>query len=105
MNNSIASVIRHPSGQDFTNNGISSRFDRLIIDDEMAPYWEEDCYNSDGVLVAPYAHRVGDHYEPVCEPKEGFEGWMYGGNDIVVDGVRYRLHDRQESRSEYLSYK
>lgn len=107
MNNSIASVIRHPIGADFSNNGLSARFKSLLIaDGEQASLFEEsDLYNADGVLVVPYIIRVGDHFEPIAKPKKGFEGWMYGGNDVIVDGVAYRLHDRQESRSEYLSYK
>ncbi len=106
MNNSIASVIRRSPTQDFTANGLTARFERLIVADDMATCFEEgDCYNSDGVLVAPYIKRVRDHYEPVCRPKKGFEGWMYGGNDVIVDGERFKCYDRQESRSEYLSYK
>ena len=107
MNKLIASVIHHPIGADFSNNGLSARFNSLLIaDEEEASLFEEsDNYNADGVLVTPCIIRVGDHYEPIAKPKKGFEGWMYGGNDVIVDGVVYRLHDRQESRSEYLSYK
>ncbi len=102
-----ASVIRHPSNQDFTNNGLSARFDTLMIpnEEQASAFDESDLYDADGVLVGFYIKLVGDHFEPIASPKKGFEGWMYGGNDVVVDGVRYRLHDRQESRSEYLSYK
>ena len=99
----IASVIRHSPTQDFTSNGLTARFDSLIVSDGEG-FSQEDCYNADGVLAAPYVKRVGDHYEPVCGPKEGFVGWMHGGNDVIVDGKRFKCHDRQESRSEYLSH-
>ena len=102
MNESIAAVVRRSPEQDFTNNGLTARFACLIVSDGEG-FEQEDCYNANGVLVAPYIKRVGDHYEPVCEPKDGFVGWMYGGNDVIVDGKRFKCHDRQESRSDYLS--
>ena len=74
-------------------------------EEQASAFEDSDLYNANGVLVGPYIKLVGDHFEPIAQPKKGFDGWMYGGNDVVVDGVRYRLHDRQESRSEYLSYK
>ena len=99
----IASVIRRSPTQDLTANGITARFDSLIVSDGEG-FSQEGCYNADGALVAPCVKRVGDHYEPVCGPKDGFVGWMCGGNGVIVDGKRFKCHDRQESRSEHLSH-
>lgn len=107
-------VYRSNSLGDCSNNGISSRYDRLLlVHPEGFIEIDEDNLPENLVKVVEKRSysRPGEVYrflEPVAEPK-GL-GWMNGGNigggsdsrfDKVSGGYPLPIHDRQESQELY----
>lgn len=101
---------------DCTNNGISSRYNRLLLICEHG-YIDIDENNipENAVRIVEKKYHGGDIYRfirPYAEPSE--LGWMSGGNIGYSCDSRFRelsktplvIHDRQESQKLYdmLSY-
>lgn len=101
-------VYRDSSG-DCTNNGISNRYNELLI---LCPtgYINVDLDNPPENLVEVRTKTTsvtGKEYKyisPITECDEGFVGWMAGGNIAYSSDSRFRelsdyplaIHDRQE---------
>ena len=99
-------------GSDCTNDGISSRFDRLLcLCDEG--FVEVDLDNPPANLVkVVYREMFGGiyHIEPYAKPEH--IGWMMGGNYAATSDSRFAdmvggiygaipIHDRQETQEQY----
>lgn len=100
-------------GQDYSNGGISSKFDEIWI---VADNGWQEFDEADG-LPENLCHVVdgfrGKIIEPFVQPDAGNVGWMYGGclcysSDSRFteqsEGYSLRLHDRQETQAEYELY-
>ena len=100
---------------DCTNNGISSRYDELLLICEDG-FIEVDENNLPENLVKVVTRKLWDgeykHIEPVAAVKAGNVGYMYGGNIASSSDSRFRriaeyplrIHDRQETQALYDSY-
>ena len=102
---------------DGTNNGISSKYDRLLVicDDGFIDVDENNPpENLVKVVRRNFAGREIYHIEPVAAPDKDV-GWMAGGNYAATSDSRFSrlvgemygaiaIHDRQETQSEYNSY-
>lgn len=106
-------VYRQADGSDCTNNGISSRYDRLLcvcndgfidVDESNPPE------NLVKVVRREIFGRVVYHLEPVIRPTGA--GWMAGGNYASTSDSRFSelvggmygavsIHDRQETWEQY----
>ena len=103
------------SGADCTNNGISSRFNELLLLCESG-FIDVDEENPPQNLVRLKCRYLfgENHYsiEPVKQPDGA--GWMMGGNYAACSDSRFwdmvgrahgavAIHDRQESWKQYNS--
>ena len=97
---------------DCTNNGITNRFDHLLLICEEG-YIEVDETNPPENLVQIVTRYIcGERYkhiEPVARPASGCVGWMSGGNVAYSCDSRFHrlsqyplcVHDRQETQQQY----
>lgn len=108
-------VYRRPDGCDCTNDGISAKYDRLLLACEDG-FIDVDEQNSPENLVKlvkrefPWCGTVY-HIEPVARPDQGNVGWMAGGNFASSSDSRFSemtgvygalsIHDRQETPEMY----
>lgn len=106
-------VLRRSDGTDCTNNGISSRHDRLLcICPDGYIDIDEDNPPEEAVTIVHRRFCGKDiyHLEPLSAPKEC--GWMAGGNYAESCDDRFSemaggfycamaIHDRQETWEEY----
>ena len=106
-------VYRQADGSDCTNNGISSRYDRLlcVCNDGFIDVDESDPpENLVKVVRRELFGRVIYHLEPVTRPTG--VGWMAGGNYASSSDSRFSelvgemygavsIHDRQETQEQY----
>ena len=97
---------------DCTNDGITSRYDRLLLvcDDGFI---EIDESNPPENLVVIKTRRFGfgeyKHIEPYAPIDSGCVGWMAGGNLAYSSDSRFRemsqyplsVHYRQETQEQY----
>ena len=105
-------VYRPAAGYDCTNNGVSSRFKKLLL---VCPegFLEIDESNPPENLVRLVRRELfGEvvyHIEPAVSPDPGNVGWMAGGNFAHTCDSRLSrmapgfcgalsVHDRQETR-------
>lgn len=101
---------------DCTNNGVSSRYDELLVVCTDG-FVDVDLNNKPENLVVVRKRRMFGqnvyHLEPFFEPKGA--GWMMGGNYAASSDSRFSkligemygavaIHDRQESWEEYEMY-
>lgn len=106
-------VYRQADGTDCTNNGISSRYNRLLcvcndgfidVDESNPPE------NLVKVVRRELFGRDVYHLEPVVKPVGA--GWMAGGNYAATSDSRFSrlvggmygavsIHDRQETQEQY----
>lgn len=104
-----ASIYENKMIGNCSNNGISSRFDRVLI------LCEDGYIDVDGteenlceVRYITFGGQTHMFAEPVAAPK-GI-GWMDGGSIVYTSDSRFpsdyplRLHDRQETHKEYEMY-
>ena len=101
------------SGADCTNNGVSGRYDRLLVlcDDGFLDVDSDNLpENLFHVVRRTFCGREIYHLEPVVPPKDA--GWMMGGNYAATSDSRFSrmtgnyyeaipIHDRQETWAEY----
>lgn len=95
-----------------SNNGISERFDKLLIVHDSG-FIDIDPENPPENLVKLVVRNIGGreykHLEPVVRPDKGCVGWMFGGDYAGCSDSRFReisdyplpIHDRQESQEMY----
>lgn len=103
-------VYRTARHTDCTNNGISSRYGKLLLVHPQGNI-EFDIENPPENLVKLVRRRLFGreclHIEPVAQP-DGV-GWMYGGNIASSSDGRFydlspyplHIHDRQETQEQY----
>lgn len=114
LKGTTARVLRDGSKYDSTNNGISSKFDELIVIGEDVPKRYKGNEDNSNVLKIVKRTLFGSEYlhaEPVNKPA-GVVGPMFGGNFIDVTGSMYgdvskypiAIHDRFETVKEYETY-
>ena len=98
---------------DCTNNGISSRFNELLLICDEGHIVIDENNLPENLVKLNVRHLFGeDHYsiEPVNRPKGA--GWMMGGNYGATSDSRFwdmvghahgavAIHDRQETREQY----
>lgn len=102
------SVYRNNRYGDCSNNGITSRYDELLLVCEDG-YIDVDESNPPENLVRIVVRHFGGkeykHIEPVAQPQGA--GWMYGGAIACTSDSRFdsdyplKVHDRQESWGQY----
>ena len=106
---------REASGVDCTNNGISAKYDQLLLICDRG-FIEVDEQNPPENLVKlvkrefPWCGTVY-HIEPVARPDPGNVGWMAGGNFAHTCDSRFSemtgvygalsIHDRQETQEQH----
>lgn len=98
---------------DFTNGGVSSKYNRLLIEHPNGNI-EVDENNPPENLCKVVKHELWGktylHIEPMAKPNGC--GWMMGGNLAYSSDSRFRelsdyplaIHDRQESQKQYDMY-
>lgn len=106
----IINVYKNASGYDCTNNGISSKYQSLLLvcDEGNIEIDENNLPENLVKIVVGYKGML--HVEPVARPSG--VGWMAGGNIANTCDSRFRrlspyplsIHDRQETQEEYNSY-
>ena len=102
------SVYRTPSFGDFTNGGMSAKYDTAYLICDKG--WRETP-NDDPALLRIVYRAVGGvaymHTEPVAPVPEGNVGPMFGGNFIYTSDSRFPhpypipIHDRYETYELY----
>ena len=111
----ISAAIYKNADGDSSNNGISSRFNYILIPHERG-FVEVDEENPPENLCKVVTRDLGftvyTHIEPVVKPTG--VGWMYGGTIVSSSDSRFKeatgidyplcLHDRQETAEEYELY-
>lgn len=90
-------------GKDYSNGGISSRYDEILLECEDGfvdvTGEEENLCRLDSVRYGEHTHY---HVRPVADPTA--IGWMAGGTVVFSSDSRFpfayplSLHDRQESQ-------
>lgn len=105
-------VFRDSRGCDCTNDGISRRYDTLLLICEEG-YEEVDESNPPENLVKIVTRFIAGseykHIEPYAAVDSGNVGWMSGGNIAYSCDSRFSrmsqyplsVHDRQESQELY----
>ncbi|MBR1531218.1 MAG: hypothetical protein IJ643_04055 [Eubacterium sp.] len=104
--------IYKPNHGDCSNDGISSRFNEVLIIHERG-YVDIDIDNEDlpenlcKIVDRPFGTKAVEPYRKV---DKGCIGWMYGGTIVdssdarwneLSGGVPLHLHDRQETEELY----
>ena len=100
-------------GQDYSNGGISSKFDEIwIVSDSGWQEFDEANGLPENLCTVVDGFRC-KIIEPFVKPDDGKIGWMDGGcicysSDSrfteLSEGYPLRLHDRQETQEEYDVY-
>ena len=97
---------------DFSNGGITSRFDTILIESDEG-YIDIDENNIPDnfckVVERQLFGKTYKHIEPYNRPDKGCVGWMSGGCFAYSCDNRYRkisdyplaIHDRQETQAQY----
>lgn len=95
-------------GDDCTNGGVSSRYNRLYLAVEDGWF---DVPEDDPRLLVPITRHFGFgdyiHAEPVIGRPDGCVGPMFGGNFVYTSDSRFPspypipVHDRFETWEEY----
>lgn len=104
-------IYKH-NGNDFSNDGITSRYDELLLvcDDGFIEVDEDN--PPENLVKIVTRHLYGGEYkhiEPVAHTDAGCVGWMAGGCIGYSCDGRFRrlsqyplpIHDRQESQKQY----
>ena len=105
-------VYRNTSFGDCTNDGITSRYDSLLlVCDEGFIKIDEDNLPENLVVLKTRRFGFGEHkhIEPYAKTDKGCVGWMAGGNIAYSCDSRFRemsqyplnVHDRQETQEDY----
>ena len=111
MKKAISLGIYKHNGKDYSNGGISSRYNEVLLEHEDG--WIEFDENNPPenlckVVMRRLFGKIYLHVEPVAAPT-GI-GWMSGGCVVnscdsryseLTDGYPLVLHDRQESQEVY----
>lgn len=93
---------------DSTNNGISSRYDELLLlceDGHVIIDMDNPPENLVNIVERKLFGEIYLHIEPYARPQH--IGWMYGGNIACTSDSRFKsryplkIHDRQETQKEY----
>ena len=104
-------VYKH-KGEDFSNGGITSRYDEVLIECKDG-YIEVDENNLPENFCRVVVMRIGDraykYLEPCASPDKGCVGWMSGGCYAESCDSRFSriseyplsIHDRQETQEQY----
>ena len=95
---------------DCTNNGISSRYNSLLLLSEDG-YMDVDLDNPPENLVVlgtiEYGGKCHKFIQPYAKVSRGYVGWMNGGNIAYTSDSRFPseyplcIYDRQEFQSHY----
>lgn len=99
---------------DCTNNGISSRYNRLLLICEDGFIDIDETNPPENLVKIVTRHLFGSEYkhiEPVASTAPGCVGWMSGGNIGYTCDYRFSrmsqyplsIHDRQEGQEMYNS--
>lgn len=105
----ICYIYKNATLGDCTNNGASSRYDRMyyIRESQVNEYLMRDDINKDRILVLIERMLWGRpawYLRPLVEPK-GTVGCMFGGNYATVDyedcNHPLPIHDRYETPEQY----
>lgn len=99
----IVSVLTDKLCGDCSNNGISSKNNKLLFVDASGPF-EGDETNSVKLVRRNLFGSEYLHVEPLTKPEGRFNGPMFGGNFIYSSDSRFReisaypipIHDRYE---------
>ncbi len=109
MKGLMVSILKDNSITDCTNGGVSSKLDRILLIGEGVPEVFEATKDRP-ILKLIKRNLYGREYihaEPIERPTG--MGWMMGGNFIWSSDSRFpnlypiAIHDREESRKQYLS--
>ena len=106
-------VYRSADGRDCTNDGISTRYDELLVLCDDGPHEIDLDDPPENLVRLVKRHLFGSdiyHVEPFARPTGA--GWMFGGNYAASSDSRYHrltfgmygavpVHDRQESWPQY----
>lgn len=100
---------------DCSNHGISSKYKEILVECPTGPIEVDENNlpeNFCKIVTRDLGFEVYSHVEPVARPNG--VGWMYGGCIVDTSDSRWselkghhyplKLHDRCESREQYLSY-
>ena len=90
-------VIKFKFG-DCTNGGISGKNDILQVI-ETGDRLPENTENLLKFVTRQLSFGEYTHLEPFNRPIN--LGWMFGGNTAIIDGIEYKIHDRQETQKQY----
>ena len=108
-------VYRQSTFGDCTNDGITSRYDSLLLVCDEG-FIDIDESNPPENLVVLKTRRFGfgeyKHIEPYASVDRGCVGWMSGGNLAYTCDSRFSkmsqyplsVHDRQETQEAYNMY-
>ena len=96
------------SSKDFSNNGISSRFDHaFVVCAEGAEVFDSENLPENLLVIdSVWGHQFA---RPLRETDTGCVGWMNGGALVYTSDSRFHnlseyplcLHDRQETQAAY----
>lgn len=103
---------------DCTNNGISSRFETLLLECKNGFITIDENDLPENLCIVQKRLIFGNLYYciiPYKELNKDCVGWMMGGNFAYSSDSRFRemfdgcsypipIHDRQETKEQYLSY-
>jgi hypothetical protein len=103
-------VYKNSSRGDSTNNGLSSKFDTLLLIHEEGFIDIDENNIPENLVKVVTRHLFGSEYKHIEPYKKATKvGYMMGGNYASTSDSRFSriskyplaIHDRQESQQEY----
>lgn len=98
------------SGRDWSNGGISSRYNEILLINEKGHIKVDLDNPPDNLCVYVKRTLFGeehDYIEPYSPIESGCVGWMFGGTIAYTSDSRFQgkhpvnIHDRQETQELY----